>query len=49
MKIRGTFYNILKTSTLYLGCVKRSRMGWREFILIVLVENKIVCHKGIRI
>ena len=24
-------------------------MGWREFILIVLVENKIVCHKGIRI
>ena len=41
MKIRGTFYNILKTNTLNLGCVKRSRMRWRELFLIVIIENGI--------
>lgn len=39
MKIRGTFYNILKTNTLNLGCVKRSHMRRWELFLIVVVEN----------
>lgn len=40
MKIRGTFYNILKTNTLNLGCVKRSHMCWRELFLIVVIKNR---------